>query len=155
MKRKTHRTRSTLSNRKAHGKNKETNKSPYKSKFEGFFAGLLASAKLKVDYESDKFKYVMYHTYNPDWKVEKLEGGYMYLETKGLLDQNTRSKMVAVKKCNPEVDIRFVFQKAGNVIRKGSKITYAIWAEKNGFKWCEQHLPQEWIDELVKEPKRL
>lgn len=151
MKVKTHRTRSTLSNRKAHGKNKETNKSPYKSKFESFFAGLLASAQIKIDYESDKFEYTLKHKYNPDWKAEKVTGGYVFFETKGLLDAQTRQKMKAVKEQNPDLDIRFVFQKAGNVIRKGSKITYGMWAEKNGFKWCEQHLPQEWLNEIKKE----
>jgi hypothetical protein len=54
--------------------------------------------------------------------------------------------MKAVKQANPDVDIRFVFQSPFNKINKGSKTTYAAWAERNGFPWCAYHsIPIEWL----------
>ena len=54
--------------------------------------------------------------------------------------------MLAVKRDNPDLDIRFVFQKPFLTIYKGSKTTYAQWCEKHGFPWCSFYdLPIEWI----------
>jgi 3-deoxy-D-manno-octulosonic acid (KDO) 8-phosphate synthase len=54
--------------------------------------------------------------------------------------------MKAVKKANPDLDIRFVFQAPFNKINKKSKTTYAAWAEKNGFQWAAYHsIPVEWL----------
>ena len=54
--------------------------------------------------------------------------------------------MKAVKKQNPELDIRFVFQAPYNKLYKGAKSTYAQWAEKNGFKWAHySSIPVEWL----------
>ena len=55
--------------------------------------------------------------------------------------------MLAVKKQHPDLDIRLVFQAPHNTISKGSKTTYAIWAEKNDFKWCSYHsIPLDWFE---------
>jgi hypothetical protein len=54
--------------------------------------------------------------------------------------------MRAVKAANPDLDVRFVFQTPYNKIYKGSKTTYAKWAEKHGFLWCAFHsIPIEWL----------
>ena len=54
--------------------------------------------------------------------------------------------MKAVKKSNPDLDIRFVFQAPYNKIYKGSKTTYAKWAERHDFKWCSyQSIPIDWL----------
>jgi len=54
--------------------------------------------------------------------------------------------MKAVKAANPDLDIRFVFQTPYNKIYKGSKTTYAKWADKHGFPWCAFHsIPIEWL----------
>jgi hypothetical protein len=54
--------------------------------------------------------------------------------------------MLAVKKSNPELDIRFVFQAPYNKINKGSKTTYAKWADKYGFPWCSYStIPLTWL----------
>ncbi len=75
----------------------------------------------------------------------KYENG-VYLETKGHLVEKDRRKMIAVKKQNPDLDIRFVFQTPYNKIYKGAKSTYAQWAEKHGFKWAAFHsIPVEWL----------
>ena len=92
--------------------------------------------------ESTKVPYQLQCNYTPDFI---LRNG-VYLETKGHLTEEDRRKMKAVKKANPDLDIRFVFQAPTNKIRKGSKTSYASWAEKNGFKWCAYHsIPIEWL----------
>ena len=53
--------------------------------------------------------------------------------------------MVLVKEQNPELDIRFVFMNARNKIYKGSKTTYADWANRYNFEWAERTIPEEWL----------
>jgi len=118
----------------------------YRSKFEKSVAKHLTENKVRFKYETDKIKYVVpesNHTYLIDFK---LPNGII-VETKGVMDLATRKKMKLVKEQNPDLDIRFVFQRAQNPIRKGSKTTYATWADKNGFKWAEGTVPTDWLNE--------
>ena len=102
---------------------------------------LLDELKIDYAYENASFSYVIEHNYTPDFQV-----GDIYLETKGYFKPADRRKMIAVKKANPDLDIRFVFQAPHNKINKRSKTTYAKWAEKNGFKWCPYYaIPREWL----------
>ena len=57
------------------------------------------------------------------------------------------SKMRAVKKCNPELDIRFIFGDATKK-NKGSKSSYGEWATRNGFPYCEKKISPQWRKEL-------
>ena len=86
------------------------------------------------------------HRYTPDFQVI---GHKWVVEGKGLLDSATRVKMLHVKASNPDLDIRFVFQR-DNPIYKGSKVRYSQWATKHGFKWAIGDIPQAWIDEESK-----
>ena len=114
----------------------------YRSGLEGKVADLLSSLKVKYEYESRKLAYVLECNYIPDFL---LPNG-VYLETKGQLTEEDRRKMKAVKAANPELDIRFVFQAPFNKIYKGSKTTYAKWAERYSFPWCAaQSIPIEWL----------
>ena len=114
----------------------------FRSGLEEKVATLLFNLGVKYEYESTKVPYVLQCNYTPDFL---LPNG-IYLETKGLLSEEDRRKMLAVKKANPEVDVRFVFQSPHNKIYKGSKTTYAKWAEKHGFLWCSyQTIPIEWL----------
>lgn len=92
-------------------------------------------------YEATALEYS--YTYIPDFF---LSGG-IYLEVKGVLDGDTIRKMRAVKACNPHADIRIVFQRPTNRLT-GSKMTYAQWADRNGFPWCGPDIPNEWIKQL-------
>ncbi len=83
---------------------------------------------------------------------------FIYLECKGGpnprmhnpgLDLATRKKMILVKEQHSGIDIRFVFENPNLKLRKGSKTTYAMWAEKNGFKWCGPIIPKEWFLEMA------
>ena len=104
-------------------------------------ASLLDELNIHYDYEPDKFKYVLESRYIPDFKV-----GDIYLECKGYFKATDRRKMLAVKRCNPDLDIRLVFQAPYNKISKRSKTTYAMWAERNGFPWCAYYaIPTSWL----------
>jgi hypothetical protein len=106
----------------------------FRSGLEEKVADLLTNLGVKYEYESTKVPYVL-----------QLPNG-VYLETKGHLTDEDRRKMKAVKAANPDLDVRFVFQSPFNKIYKGSKTTYAKWAEKHGFLWCAYHsIPTGWL----------
>jgi len=114
----------------------------YRSGLEERVADLLSNLKVEFEYESTKVPYILQCNYTPDFL---LPNG-VYLETKGRLTEEDRRKMIAVKKANPDLDIRFVFQAPYNKIYKGSKTTYAKWCEKHGFQYCSFHsIPIEWL----------
>ena len=114
-----------------------------RSRLEEQVAELLTNLNIEYGYEPDKFNYVIEAKYTPDFKV-----GDIYLETKGFFKPADRRKMLAVKKCNPDLDVRLVFQAPYNKISKNSKTTYAAWAEKNGFQWCPYYdIPLDWLNE--------
>ena len=113
----------------------------YRSMFEVNFAASLKARGVEAVYEPEKLPYTLHYDYVPDFK---LSNG-VYLECKGKLDPDSRRKMLAVKRQHPSLDIRFVFMRASNRLRKGSKTTYAQWAESHGFKWCEGMPPKDWF----------
>jgi len=114
----------------------------FRSGLEEKVADLLSNLGVSYEYESTKVPYILQCNYTPDFL---LKNG-VFLETKGHLTEEDRRKMKAVKKANPDLDIRFVFQAPFNKIYKGSKTTYAQWAEKNGFEWTAYHsIPVEWF----------
>lgn len=97
-------------------------------------------------HESEQLKYIIEGTYNPDFVVEREDGHKIYIEAKGYLDDNARRKMIAVRKCHPDKDIRFIFY-SNNKIRKGARMRYLDWAEKNGFNHSivGNRVPVEWL----------
>ena len=112
-----------------------------RSRLEEQVAELLDELQVPYSYESEKLDYVIEARYIPDFIV-----GDIYLETKGFFKPADRKKMLAVKKCNPDLDFRLVFQAPYNKINKKSKTTYAKWAEKHGFPWCAYYaIPREWL----------
>jgi hypothetical protein len=102
------------------------------------FAALLISKKVKFDYEKHVFQYQHKpQKYTVDFSVKQKGGHMVHFEYKGKLDAQTRKKMRAIKKSNPTLDIRFVFEKPNNKLYKGAKTRYWEWAEKQGFKWYD------------------
>lgn len=114
----------------------------FRSKFEAAVARD-GAAKLggPLPYETLKISYTIEATYNPDFP---LPNGVI-VEAKGLFDAEDRRKHLAIKRQRPDLDIRFVFQRARTPIRKGSKTTYAAWCDKNGFRWAEGSIPADWL----------
>ncbi len=115
----------------------------YRSMFEINIAKSLAERGVSFEYETQKLTYIPKpRTYTPDFYLTETN---IYVEAKGHLDRADRAKMSLIKKQYPELDIRFVFMNANNKIYKGSKTTYAMWANKHGFEWAEKNIPEEWL----------
>ena len=113
-----------------------------------FDAHYLEAGKLEYWYEPDVFEYKVEETrkYTPDFKIKRTgRRKPLFIEYKGVLDVATRKKMKLFKKQYPKVDLRIVFQNALNKIRKGSRTTYAMWAEQWGFKWANKEIPKSWL----------
>ena len=94
---------------------------------------------IKLPYREEKN-----HTYTPDFPV----GKRIIIETKGRFQTADRMKMLLVQKQHPEYEFRFVFSNSRAKISKVSNTTYGRWCEKNGFKYADKLIPQEWIDEI-------
>lgn len=119
----------------------------------GFRSGLEERIAEQLDklgvgytYEKVKLKYIKpasSHVYTPDFQ---LPNGII-VETKGRFLAPDRQKHLLVKKHNPELDIRFVFSNSNARISKTSKTTYAMWCRKNGYKFADKTIPEEWINE--------
>ena len=101
---------------------------------------------IPYEYEKLKIKYIRpasSHVYTPDIQ---LPNGII-VETKGRFLAPDRQKHLLVKKHNPELDIRFVFSNSNARISKASKTTYAMWCRKNGYKFADKTIPEEWLNE--------
>ena len=124
--------------------NKLKNKQPpkFRSKLEENIANLLEGLGVSYQYESEKLGYTIEHNYTPDFVLPN----YTYLEAKGYWSPEDRRKILNVKKSNPEIDLRMVFQAPYNTISKKSKTTYAMWCEKHAIPWTSFHnIPLEWL----------
>jgi len=118
----------------------------FKSGLEESISNQIDSKGIKVEYETEKVSYSIpasEHTYHPDFL---LPNG-IFVETKGRFVIADRKKHILIKAQHPELDIRFVFTNSRNKINKNSKTTYADWCEKNGFKYADKVIPDEWFSE--------
>jgi hypothetical protein len=118
----------------------------FRSGLEDTNAEWLRKHGVEVAFESMKVRYIQprtLHTYTNDFP---LPNGIL-VETKGKFEPADRKKHLLIKKQWPELDIRFVFQRPSDKIRKGSPTTYAMWAEKHGFRWATKLIPVEWMQE--------
>lgn len=95
--------------------------------------------KLKLDYVKPASK----HVYTPDFVLSNR----IIIETKGRFLLADRQKHILVKRHNPTLDIRFVFSNSNARISKASTTTYAQWCIKNGFKYADKTIPEEWFSE--------
>lgn len=116
----------------------------FRSGFEEKVWKSLKKRRKKAEYETKKIPYQISAFYVPDII---LPNGVL-VELKGVLSASDRKKMVAVKRCNPSLDIRLVFQRANNRLTKSKNSrTYWQWAETNGFPWADGDIPTEWWNE--------
>lgn len=97
-----------------------------------------------VEYEKDKFSYVLEKVYNLDWTVTKPDGSKIYIETKGFFDSEDRAKHLAIKKQHPNIQIYFLFMKDQKIHAKSST-RYSDWCLKNGFPYAIGTIPNEWL----------
>lgn len=121
----------------------------FRSGLEDKIAKQITEAGLKVEYETDRVEYEVPKRkakYTPDFKLPK-QGGFFYVETKGIWDTADRQKHLLIKEQQPDLDIRFVFSNANSKLYKGSKTTYASYCEKQGFMYAHKTIPEEWLTE--------
>ena len=107
-----------------------------KNKFEARIYRQLKRNKVSFKYESERIPYLIAGHYIPDFVVNH-PSGKIYIETKGYLRPEHKRKMVAVKKLNPQLDIRILFY-----AKKAKDIK---WADKHGFVWAVEKIPSEWL----------
>ena len=128
--------------KKAYAKLKESKNIKFRSKLEENIASLLEGLGVSYEYESEKLGYTIEHNYTPDFVLPN----YTYLEAKGYWSPEDRRKILNVKKSNPQIDLRMIFQSPYNTISKKSKTTYAKWCEKHGIPWTSYHdIPLDWL----------
>lgn len=123
--------------------NKTRQQTGKRSGLEVAVASQLDSLGIAYEYEKEKIQYRVEEEkyYTPDFK---LPNG-IFIETKGEFTSGDRKKHLRVKEQYPAVDIRFVFSNPNQKIAKGSTTTYAMWCEKNGFKYAKGAIPKEWL----------
>jgi hypothetical protein len=114
----------------------------YRSRFEALVALQLDGVRHEYEPKQKKLKYTVEKKYQPDFWIPEHN---LFVETKGYFSQADRTKMVAVKRAHPELRMLLVFQNAKNRLSSRSAMTYAKWAEKNGFEWCERSIPQTYL----------
>lgn len=130
----------------------------FRSKAERLFYEDAKRRGIELEYERDTFRYsgkvrggfcedcngkrvLRAARYTPDFRVD----GPIYIETKGRLTSRDRTKLVRVKECNPELDLRLVFF-SDNKINKDSDTRYSDWAEKHGFVYAVGRvMPEAWV----------
>jgi hypothetical protein len=119
--------------------------SGYRSKFEESLAKQMEEANVSFLYEHKKFDYVVPErkaTYTPDFF---LPNGIVIEAKACSLEAKDRQKLILVKEAHPELDLRLIFSRGNTPIYKGSKTTYAEWAESHGFLWAEKRIPKSWL----------
>lgn len=123
----------------------------FRSGLEEIIAAQLKASGIDPKFETLKLPYRVEknHTYTPDFPV----GKRIIIETKGRFQTADRMKMLEIKKQHPEYEFRFVFSNSRARISKVSATTYGKWCEKNGFKYADKVVPQEWIEEIKGELK--
>lgn len=118
----------------------------YRSGLEEVIADQLRAKGIDPQYESTKIDYVKPSKkakYTPDFI---LPNGII-IESKGRFVTADRQKHLLIKEQHPDLDIRFVFSNSRGRISKLSATTYAMWCQKNGFKYADKEIPEAWLKE--------
>jgi hypothetical protein len=79
--------------------------------------------------------------------VDFAVGPSSYIETKGRLTSGDRKLLKGVRECNPDIDLRLIFDR-DNKLSKQSKTRYSEWAAQFGFAYAiGGRVPPNWIKE--------
>jgi hypothetical protein len=117
----------------------------FRSKSEARLAGMLDELHVPYAYEEETIPYRIERnaSYRPDFRL-KTNG--IILEVKGWFQSKDRTKHIAIKRSNPDLDIRFIFDRPHSRLSKTSNTTYAQWCDKHGFLWADaKAIPKEWF----------
>lgn len=112
---------------------------------------------IKWEYEARRYSYtsrikggvcekcgepaVQNRVYTLDFWIPEHEFG---IEVKGQLPSNERKKYRDIKKCNPDLDLRFLFL-ANNRLEKAHDKRYSDWAEQHGFVYSVRNPNPDWF----------
>ncbi len=118
----------------------------YRSGLEEDTAEFLRKKNVKFTYEKEKIRWLdmKYRTYTPDFVL----ANGIIIETKGRFVSTDRRKHKEIKDQYPDLDIRFVFSNSNQKLYKGAKSSYGDWCKKNGFKYADKVIPDEWLEEI-------
>lgn len=130
----------------------------YRSGLEVTVSEQLNELKAQYEFEPKDGKIVYevpssIHTYTPDFIITTKSGNTIIVETKGIWDYADRYKHLLIRQQHPDLDIRFVFTRSKQRIRKGSPTTYAGICEGLGrspfkgvtWKYADKRIPEEWL----------
>ena len=99
----------------------------------------------KISYESEVIKYFIEGNYLPDWVLETKDGRTIFIEVKGYFRPNDLKKMDAVKKSNPDLNLKMVFEK-NNRLPKAKVKRDSDWCEERNVPWILlKDITKEWI----------
>ena len=102
-------------------------------------------------YEGERWNYQYEpQTYRPDFNINE----EWSIECKGKLTKEVRKKLLAIIKSNPNKKLFMVFEKPDNRINRGSKTTYADWANKHGIPWSDTVPDLKWFRRKKKDGSR-
>ncbi len=98
-----------------------------------------------VQYEKEKIPYtiVSHRNYLPDFVITFPDGHKRYIEMKGYLRPEDRTKLKLVKDQHPGIDLRIIFAK-DNKLNAKSQTYYSTWARKNHIPFAINKIPSEW-----------
>ena len=119
----------------------------FRSKSEKKANDFLKEKKVSFEFEPYYVKYMWIEDkkYLPDFV---LDNGII-LEVKGRFTLADRKKHLFLRKSNPDLDVRFVFDNPNTKLYKGAKSTYADWCSKQDFLFCKlsDGIPEWWTSE--------
>jgi len=110
-----------------------------RNKFEERTEKQLKKSGVRYAYEAEKIPYYIGGHYLPDFIIST-PLGKIYIECKGYFRPEAKRKLCAVKRLNPQLDIRLLFYSKSKVNIK--------WAERYGFKYAIGKVPKDWINGL-------
>lgn len=80
--------------------------------------------------------------YRPDFYIPEFD---FYIELKGAFSSRDRTKMLAVRKANPDIDFRILLL-ADNKINKNSEKRYSDWCNEHEWVWyLGRNPPDKWF----------
>lgn len=69
------------------------------------------------------------------------------VEIKGWFRSSDRTKLLAVKKEHPHLELRLVLASPNQKLSKNSYTTQAMWCNAHGFVWAKNDVPESWMNE--------
>ena len=131
-----------------------------RSKYESTILSDLKGRGVRVEYETEQLEYeatvssahcpkcgctkvLKKHKYTPDFIVTRKNGTKLYIEAKGYFKSTDRSKMRAVLKSNPDLDIRMMFMSNGKItedMRYSDWIRFLEWSDSILWGWLRKIL---------------